>query len=91
MRELKSIGDEYTINLIKIDSPKIGKKVKMSESFLEKFGNDIHNWLLENQMPPTTYAASMVDVQQRNGGAQRFGQIFRLAGNLYRQLYSRIF
>ncbi|XP_037811881.1 uncharacterized protein LOC119603780 [Lucilia sericata] len=90
MRELKSMGEEYSSNLIKIDSPKIGKKVKMSESFLEKFGNDIHNWLLENQMPPPTYAASMMDVQTHNGGAQRFGNIFRLAGNLYRQLYSHI-
>lgn len=64
----------------------------MSETFLEKYGNDIHQWLAENQFPPTTYAAaSIVDTLQRNGGVQRYGNFLRLAGNLYRQLFSNIF
>lgn len=95
MKALNKLGEEYGSGLIKIDSPKIGKKVKISESFLEKYGNDIHDWLLDNQMPSTSYVASVMSVQQQqqqhNSGAQPYGNFLRLARNLYRKLYSRVF
>ncbi|XP_016961227.1 endoplasmic reticulum aminopeptidase 1 [Drosophila biarmipes] len=39
--------------LIESDSPLVGKKVKMSENFQDKFGQQIHNWLL-GEIPQST-------------------------------------
>ncbi|XP_064552953.1 aminopeptidase N isoform X2 [Drosophila montana] len=48
--------------LISIDSRRVGKKMRNSEQFLDKFERPIHNWLLKELSPTgseNTYAASL--------------------------------
>lgn len=82
--EVKSSEVEYISPLLEPDSKDIGKQIKMTESFLEKFGPDIHQWLMNNQRP--NYAASAAT--QRSSAPNQFGSMLRLAGNLYRKLFS---
>lgn len=47
--------------LIPVDSRRVGKKMRNSEEFLDKFEHQIHNWLLKELSPAdsdATYAAS---------------------------------
>ncbi|XP_061386744.1 aminopeptidase N [Musca vetustissima] len=85
-RELKLFSQtvEYNAPLIEPNSKDVGKQIKMTETFLDKFEPDIYNWLSKNQRP--IYAASVAP--NRNSAApNRFGPALRLAGNLYRKLF----
>ncbi|XP_054725825.1 aminopeptidase N [Anastrepha obliqua] len=76
--ELQKVGREKSI--IAADSIRIGKKVKISETFLEKFNNQIYEWLKRRQQ--STYAASL---GVRSSAAQ-IGHMFRVAGKFLRNV-----
>ncbi|XP_073820885.1 aminopeptidase N [Musca autumnalis] len=84
-KELKLLSNkvEYNAPLIESNSQDIGKQIKMTESFLDKFEADIYEWLTRHQRP--MYAASLAP--NRNSAQNRFGPVLRLAGNLYRKLF----
>lgn len=84
-REMKLLATkvEYNSPLIEPNSQDVGKQIKMTETFLDKFEPDIYDWLTKHQRP--VYAASLAP--QRNSSPNRFGPILRLAGNLYRKLF----
>lgn len=93
------MGDEYSSGLIDINSPKIGKKLKMTQAFLKKFAHAIHDWLSANQMPPVaTYATSVMGVdhqqqqqQQHSGVGHRNGKFFHLTANLLKRFSTYFF
>ncbi|XP_075168368.1 aminopeptidase N [Haematobia irritans] len=82
--DLKSSNVDYGSELIPVNSKEIGKQIIMTETFLKKFGPDIHRWLVNNQQP--LYAASTAP-NARNTASHRFGSMLRLAGNLYRKFF----
>uniref|UniRef100_A0A1I8PN20 Aminopeptidase n=2 Tax=Stomoxys calcitrans TaxID=35570 RepID=A0A1I8PN20_STOCA len=90
--ELKSSPTDYGFELLDVDSREIGKQIKMTESFLEKFGPDIHKWLLNNQSPvctpPAALTSSAAAHKAKSSAANRFGSMLHLAGNLYRKFFS---
>nr|XP_036212717.1 aminopeptidase N isoform X2 [Bactrocera oleae] len=66
--------------LIAANSPRIGRKVKISETFLEKFNNQIYEWLRRHQ--ETTYAASL----GARSSATQISHLFRVAGKFLRKV-----
>lgn len=76
--ELEKVGREKT--LIAPNSPRIGRKVKISETFLEKFNNQIYEWLRRHQQ--ATYAAPL----GARSSATQIGHLFRVAGKFLRKV-----
>uniref|UniRef100_A0A0A1X672 Endoplasmic reticulum aminopeptidase 1 n=1 Tax=Zeugodacus cucurbitae TaxID=28588 RepID=A0A0A1X672_ZEUCU len=76
--ELAKVGREKS--LIAPNSPRIGRKVRISETFLEKFSTQIHDWLRRHQQ--ATYAASL----GARSSATQIGNLFRVAGKFLRKV-----
>lgn len=69
--------------LISIDSRRVGKKMRNSEQFLEKFERQIHNWLLKELSPAgseNTYTASLSVAN----GSNRPGGLLSAASKMVR-------
>ncbi|XP_067616533.1 aminopeptidase N isoform X3 [Eurosta solidaginis] len=79
--ELEKVGRQSS--LIANDSPHVGKKVKLSETFLEKFNDQIYEWLKRHHQ--STFAASL---GARSSAAQ-IGRLFRVAGKFLRKMQER--
>ncbi|XP_017494891.1 PREDICTED: aminopeptidase N-like isoform X2 [Rhagoletis zephyria] len=76
--ELQKVGREKSV--IAADSPRIGKKVKISEIFLEKFSNQTYEWFKRRQQ--STHAASL----GARSSATQIGHMFRAAGKFLRKV-----
>ncbi|XP_037949814.1 aminopeptidase N-like isoform X1 [Teleopsis dalmanni] len=67
--ELQTNNIGETDTLINTDSNRIGKRVKLSEVFVEKFHRQIHDWLKREQNP-SVYAAASISGGSRNHAPQ---------------------
>lgn len=81
--ELSTMGEEYSKQLVNINSPRIGSKIRVSEEFTEKFSHDIYKWLTHNQMS-NIYIAESMSVAT-NSSPSRFDSFFKSVGNFIRQ------
>ncbi|XP_023179743.2 aminopeptidase N [Drosophila hydei] len=56
--------------LIPVDSRRVGKKMRNSEEFLDKFEHQIHNWLLKELSPADSDAAYAASFSVGNGSTR---------------------
>lgn len=82
---LRDFDDMENKTLIAADSSRIGRKVKTTESFLQRFGTEIHEWLQHNQFP-VFYAS----IAEKNNACKQRPRILRLASNLFKTLFHMI-
>uniref|UniRef100_A0A1A9W2N7 Aminopeptidase n=1 Tax=Glossina brevipalpis TaxID=37001 RepID=A0A1A9W2N7_9MUSC len=79
LQNFDNIGNS---TLISADSSRIGRKVRTTESFLQKFGTEIHEWLLHNQFP-VFYAS----IARTNNASKHYPHIFSTVSNLFKKIF----
>ncbi|KAL9898322.1 uncharacterized protein ACN427_006527 [Glossina fuscipes fuscipes] len=82
---LRDFNDMENKTLIAADSSRIGRKVKTTESFLQRFGTEIHEWLQHNQFP-VFYAS----IAKKNKASKQHPRILWIASNLFKTLFHMI-
>lgn len=78
--------------LIDVNSPLVGKKAKLSESFLDKFEQQIHSWLLSEvpSAPGKSDALLAASLSAVSNGSSRPQGILKDATRVVRKALSSI-